>query len=284
MNSLSGAKLGLAALLGLGAFAASVTSEAHFTLDAPAATLEQDSLGNPQKAPPCGGDGTATGDVTVYQSGQNITITINETIYHPGHYRVALALNDLSELPAEPPVTAGTTACGSVPIMDPPVFPVLADGVLLHSSPFGGPQSFEVTLPDGVTCENCTLQIIEFMSEHGLNNPGGCFYHHCANITIQDEPVVTTNAGGGGDGGSSAAAPNGAGGEGASTNNASGGNGNGGSGGSGGSSASDDGEDGCSASPVPSTPFGLSLSAGLVGLAVAAASYRRARPRSSNRG
>lgn len=275
MKTFPGVKLGLATLLGLGAFASSLTSEAHFSLDEPAATLEQDSLGNPQKAPPCGGDGTPTGEVTVYQSGQTISITINETIYHPGHYRVALAENDLSELPAEPPVTAGTTACGSVPIMDPPVYPVLADGVLLHSSPFGGPQTFQVTLPEGVTCENCTLQIIEFMSEHGLNDPGGCFYHHCANIKIQEEPVVTTNAGGGGDGGSSAASPNGAGGAGAGVDGGNGANGgNGGSGGSGGSSASDEGEDGCSASRARG-PFGASLGLGLLGLALAAASFRR---------
>jgi MYXO-CTERM domain-containing protein len=37
-----------------------------------------------------------------------------------------------------------------------------------------------------MTCaSNCVLQVAEFMSDHGLNNPGGCFYHHCANITIQ---------------------------------------------------------------------------------------------------
>jgi hypothetical protein len=41
-----------------------------------------------------------------------------------------------------------------------------------------------VTLPSNVTCEKCTLQVIEFMSDHPLNNPGGCFYHHCADIAI----------------------------------------------------------------------------------------------------
>lgn len=172
-------------------------ARAHFALQAPACWMSQDSLGSPQKLGPCGdeGGGTPTGTVTAFQSGQTITVTINELIFHPGHYRIALAVHDRGELPAEPEVSAGATPCGSVPIEDPPVFPVLADGVFAHTSPFNGPQSVQIKLPDGVTCTHCTLQVIEFMSDHGLNNPGGCFYHHCADISIQSTPVV-------GDGGS----------------------------------------------------------------------------------
>jgi hypothetical protein len=99
-------------------------------------------------------------------------------------------------LPEEPPVTAGSTACGSTVIQDPPVFPVLADGELLHTSAFSGPQSFQVTLPPGVTCDHCTLQVIQFMSNHALNNPGGCFYHHCATVSIGvGEPTSVTTGG-----------------------------------------------------------------------------------------
>lgn len=169
---------------------APAAASAHFTLVDPAAATTQSALGDPQKAPPCGDDGTATpsGDVTAFQTGSTITITIRETIFHPGHYRVALA-PDPSMLPEEPPVTAGTTPCGSTTIMDPPVFPVLADGVLVHTAPFSGPQSFDVQLPAGMTCDHCTLQVIQFMSNHVLNNPGGCFYHHCATVNIQDVVV-----------------------------------------------------------------------------------------------
>jgi MYXO-CTERM domain-containing protein len=168
------------------------TAHAHFVLQAPASWYSQDSLGLPQKLGPCGdeGGGMPTGAITVYQMGQTITVTIDETIMHPGHYRVALAVNDRSELPAEPVVTPGTgTPCGSAAVENAPVFPVLADGVLDHSQAFTAPQSFQVKLPDGVTCEKCTLQVIEFMSQHPLNNPGGCFYHHCADIKIQAGPV-----------------------------------------------------------------------------------------------
>jgi hypothetical protein len=35
-----------------------------------------------------------------------------------------------------------------------------------------------------MTCANCTLQVIEFMSNHPLNAPGGRFYHYCATVAI----------------------------------------------------------------------------------------------------
>src|SRR5882724_11547246 len=81
---------------------------AHFVLHAPASWGAQGSLGDPQKTGPCGDDAdpaAPTDIVTAFSPGETITITIDEAIYHPGHYRVALAVNDRSELPAEPEVT-----------------------------------------------------------------------------------------------------------------------------------------------------------------------------------
>ncbi|MGH7894705.1 MAG: SCE4755 family polysaccharide monooxygenase-like protein [Candidatus Binatia bacterium] len=157
-------------------------ARAHFVLRLPASWRDQDVLGNPQKSGPCGNEGTAatTGMVTGFAPGETITITLDETIFHPGHYRVALAVNHPSELPAEPPVTPGATDCGSVPIVETPAFPVLADGALLHTDVLSGTHSFQVTLPSDVTCTHCTLQVLEFMSDHGAP----CFYHHCADISI----------------------------------------------------------------------------------------------------
>ena len=193
--------LGLATLA-IVTFAPVLSSRAHFVLQSPAAMTEQNQLGDPQKAPPCGdaGNAVATGAVTAYQAGDVVTITIDETIYHPGHYRVALAVNDISELPAEPPVTPNNTDCGTVPIQDPAVFPVLADGVFLHDTSFAEPQTIEVKLPDDISCDHCTLQVIQFMSNHGLNNPGGCFYHHCATISVQGAAAGSTGGSESGEG------------------------------------------------------------------------------------
>jgi MYXO-CTERM domain-containing protein len=182
-------------LVGLATFLLPAAAHAHFVLQAPAAATQQSALGDPQKAPPCGDDGSAvaTGEVTAYQAGETITVTIDETIYHPGHYRIALAVNDPSELPPEPVVTPDNVSpCGSAPIDPAPVFPVLADGVFVHDSQFGKPQSIDITLPDDISCTSCTLQIIQFMSNHGLNDPGGCYYHHCATISIEGGAAETS--------------------------------------------------------------------------------------------
>ena len=153
---------------------------------------EQGSLGDPQKNPPCGdfpagGDPLVpTGLVTTLMEGSQFTVTIDEKIPHPGHYRVAIAQTP-DMLPAEPPVTPGVMACGTTVIDPNPALPLLADGQLVHTQAFPSePNSFMVQLPPGFVCDNCVLQVIEFMSAHPLNNPGGCFYHHCATVTISD--------------------------------------------------------------------------------------------------
>jgi MYXO-CTERM domain-containing protein len=172
-------------------------AQAHFQLQSPASSMSQDVLGSPQKLGPCGdeGGGTATGTVTPYHPGDTVTVMVNELIYHPGHYRIALSVNDRSELPAEPAVTPNSTPCGTAAIESPVTFPVLADDVFDHSAPFSTPQSIDIQLPTNVTCTKCTLQIIEFMSNHPLNNPGGCFYHHCADISIQTTGPTAADGG-----------------------------------------------------------------------------------------
>lgn len=170
----------------------------------------QDGLGGPQKSSPCGesdatqgaDDSTPTNIVVGLKAGGTVTVSINELITHPGHYRVALA-QDMASLPPEPTVTPGAGfACGSVPVESNPQFPVLADGLFDHTKSFNGvEQTAQVQLPAGMTCHNCVLQVIEFMGDHGLNTPGGCFYHHCSIVDITaDGPDAGAGGGGGGGG------------------------------------------------------------------------------------
>jgi MYXO-CTERM domain-containing protein len=165
-------------------------AEAHFVLNAPACYSKQDAFGTPLKVPPCGAGESGnpvvpTGAITTYQQGQTIDITVNETIFHPGFYRVAIA-SDQAGLPPDPVVTpVGSDPCGKTTINPSPwTLPIVADGLLMHSTKFSNAQTFQVTLPPGLTCTNCVLQITEFMSSHPVNNPGGCFYHHCATVNI----------------------------------------------------------------------------------------------------
>lgn len=166
-------------------------SNAHFRLDAPAATNEQGTPGRVVLDAPCGDEGAVkTGALTPFTAGETIDVTITETITHPGHYRVAIATESASELPQDPIVTpGGGNLCGTAAIQDPPVFPVLADGALAHTSAFAGPQTLQVKLPDDLVCERCTLQVIEFIGSHSAP----CFHHHCAEIQVP-EPGATAAA------------------------------------------------------------------------------------------
>jgi len=219
-------------------------ARAHFTLNSPMNWAQQGSLGVPEKSAPCGqaDPGTAavaTGIVTTYRPGQKITVSITEDVPHPGFYRAVLSQNGMNGLPMDPMVTPASTApndaCGTATSAttftgltpQTPSGALLVDGALKHNAAFTGAQTFDVTLPSNVTCTNCVLQIEEFMSNHGLNNPGGCFYHHCANIAIQGTPVD-----GGMSGGTDAGSDAKAGGSGGAT-----GTGMGGKTGTGGSSA-----------------------------------------------
>jgi len=179
------------------AIAAQSTS-AHFRLLEPASWLIESDRGDPQKSGPCGGSNTDWGKTSYFISkavgGQKLHIKVQETVYHPGHYRVALAMNSPTELPPDPQVTTRDSERGpwsvSAVIQNPPQIPVLADGLFVHSTrPTGPMEPFEtdVQLPN-INCKKCTLQIVQFMAEHAFNNPGGYTYHHCANLEITADP------------------------------------------------------------------------------------------------
>jgi uncharacterized protein (TIGR03382 family) len=184
------------ALLCLGAAS---PAYAHFKLMQPRSWANQSELyGDPQKTPPCGNEGAVpTGMVTEYKVGDMVPIIVTETIYHPGHYRVALAATQ-GALPPAPPVTqVGNDPCGSTQITPNPTLPILADGLLAHAAPFQGSQTMSVQLPPGMTCDSCVLQVLEYMSNHSAP----CFYYHCANIKITETGPVGGPGGGGGGGG-----------------------------------------------------------------------------------
>lgn len=195
--------------------------EAHFQLVAPASWLVENNLGDPQKLAPCGslppapanapappagrGGAPATppppvpvsGEVTKVVGGSKLHLKVIETIYHPGHYRVALAVKSRTELPPDPYTFERTTERGPqsvwATIQSPPQIPVIADGLFQHytrpPAPAAGgrpdPVTYEadIQLPN-LTCTKCTLQVIQFMAEHGYNQPGGYSYHHCADLQI----------------------------------------------------------------------------------------------------
>ncbi|HUQ86956.1 MAG TPA: SCE4755 family polysaccharide monooxygenase-like protein [Vicinamibacterales bacterium] len=191
-------RLSFVALLIIGT--APVMSADHFKLLEPASRLVEDQRGDPQKLGPCGGTsanaGTPTGTVSQAVGGSKLHIKVQETIYHPGFYRVSLAVKSLDELPADPVAITRETEKGpwsiSGAMQSNPQMPVLADGLNSHRTrPASGTQlapfETDVQLPN-VNCEKCTVQIIQFMEDHGYNKDGGYTYHHCADIKITADP------------------------------------------------------------------------------------------------
>ncbi|HET9160160.1 MAG TPA: SCE4755 family polysaccharide monooxygenase-like protein [Caulobacteraceae bacterium] len=184
-----------AAALGL---AIPAVALAHFILIEPKGWIEENNLGDPQKAGPCGGTsqnpGKPTGVVTTVPGGELLHVKVKETVYHPGHFRVALAVLDRKELPADPEDTTREGPRGPISVsgkvetnIKPPF---LADGVLDHHVRIPQ-QEFDtyVKIPN-INCDHCTLQVIQFMEEHGVNPDGRFTYHHCADLKIVANPRI----------------------------------------------------------------------------------------------
>jgi hypothetical protein len=174
-------------------------AHAHFVLIMPAASMVQNRLGDPQKIGPCGGvsanpargtpanPGVPSGAITNVKGGTNMPLMVQESIFHPGHYRVALA-RTAAQLPPDPMVTTGQTERGvrsqSAAIQNPPVAPVLLDGIFEHKERPMQNWEIEVPIPN-INCQNCVMQVIQVMLDHpGIAVDGGHSYHHCATLNI----------------------------------------------------------------------------------------------------
>jgi MYXO-CTERM domain-containing protein len=224
--------LGCASLAAL----APATATAHFYIDYPGASdypgpspvpwWNEDSLGSPQKLGPCGdeddgtqGGGGPTGVVTPFAPGQTVTLQWTEVISHAGWFRIALAAdrNDFVDPPIEVAANGNSADAG---IENPPVAPVLADGIYPH--PLGALTTwppYSITLPN-TPCAKCTIQIIQVMLDHpsnlgnlpdGAPNPDGFLYHHCIDISIGALDGGSSSGGHPADAGSSDSGPGGSG-------------------------------------------------------------------------
>jgi hypothetical protein len=198
-------KLRIAAALGAGAVLLSLPTAAgaHFILQAPQSWLQENQLGDPQKAGPCGGTtanpGTPTGFVTAVTGGEMLHVKVKETVYHPGFYRIALSVLDRAELPADPEDTTKDGPRGPISVsgkVDPnPKMPVLADGLWMHHERKPAQEwETDVKIPN-INCDHCSLQIIQFMEEHGVNPDGRFTYHHCADLKITANPKLKLDKG-----------------------------------------------------------------------------------------
>src|SRR5436305_13051206 len=107
----------------------------------PARTWVQNNRGDPQQAAPCGGTsedkGTPSNAITEARGAEMLHIKITATVFHPGHYRAALAVNSISELPPDPETATRASPRGPMSVsakidteLKPPL---LADGLFAHT-------------------------------------------------------------------------------------------------------------------------------------------------------
>jgi len=187
---LTATRVATALAIALGA----VTAQAHFKLVEPASWIEEDDRGDPQKLAPCGGTienpGTRTGAFTDVTGGTMLRIVVDETVYHPGHFRIALARR-ANWLPDDPVATLKEGPRGLVSdtavIEENPAPPIIVDGLWPHNERFTGIRETEILIPN-IDCQGCFLQVIQFMAEHPGFREGGFSYHHCAMLNITADP------------------------------------------------------------------------------------------------
>ena len=110
--------------------------QAHFTLIEPASWLVENKLGDPQKLGPCGGTsadaGMPTNAIGNVQGNSKLHVKLMETVFHPGHYRIALVANR-ADLPADPDVVTRDSERGPCIRRNYGAEgSVLADGLFVH--------------------------------------------------------------------------------------------------------------------------------------------------------
>lgn len=133
---------------------------------------------NDLKTAPCGSGTSVRGtNVTTFAPGETITVTWDETVDHPGHYRISFD-NDGNDFqnPSTPDDNFPET------LVEP-----IADKA-------GGRYTQDVTLPT-TPCENCTLQLVQVMT---TQVPYNSFYYQCSDIRIADDGGSGVDPGGDG--------------------------------------------------------------------------------------
>lgn len=166
------------------------TASAHVNLTYPPARSNQ------QFSTPCGEAGSVRGtNVTTLTPGATITVTWDEVIQHPGHYRIAFDV-DGQDFTNPPDYTTDTSATSPNLIVD-----LIADT---------NTQSYmrQITLPN-VTCTNCTLQLIQMNTDKPPYDSGASsddLHFQCADISlvaaasdagVSDAPGNSGSGGGG---------------------------------------------------------------------------------------
>ncbi|MFV8752912.1 SCE4755 family polysaccharide monooxygenase-like protein [Nannocystaceae bacterium ST9] len=125
-----------------------------------------------QKQAPCGlaGSSEPGSEVYTYAPGATIHLAWHEFIDHPGHYRIAF--DEQGDDDFLTPSAADDTFNNAAVLLD-----GIADLEGVHD------YEVDVTLPD-VECEQCTIQVIQVMTDKPPFGDGNDVYFHCIDVAL----------------------------------------------------------------------------------------------------
>lgn len=158
----------VAALIATGSILLPAQAFAHLGLTSPVSRYGPDVL----KTGPCGvTGGERTTNVSYFEPGETIEVRWEEYIQHPGHYRIAFDEDGVDDF------------------VDPSTMMELYsnEAVLLDGIEDTGESDYRVTvtLPD-VTCDRCTLQVVQVMYDKPPYEPGdNDLYYQCADLVLK---------------------------------------------------------------------------------------------------
>lgn len=153
-----------------------------------------------QKQGPCGLTNGGRGEVvTTLAPGATITVTWDETVNHPGHFRISFDPDGDDDF-VDPLSFTDTYTNESVMVDD------------IIDTPAGGVSGYTITLPD-IECDNCTLQVVQVMTDKAPYGDGNDLYYQCADLVLTADAPDVPDAGtpaAGSDAGIGTAPPGGA--------------------------------------------------------------------------
>lgn len=143
-----------------------LTAQAHIHL------LEPDNRTDAQKEGPCGADGSRPGAAVVtWTPGETVTVVFDETIDHPGWYRILL--------------TPGGQRFPDPAAFDDTDAPE-GDVILLwqaEDTEVRGHHEIPIVVPD-LSCDPCVLQVVQVMTDKPPYGDGNDLYYQCADVAI----------------------------------------------------------------------------------------------------
>ncbi len=161
----------------------SAASEAHAHIEITSHTTRHGP--DKQKRGPCGVEGSSRGEtIYSYRHGETVTLEWYEFVDHPGHYRVAF--DDAGDDDFADPISPDDRYTNAT---------VLRDGI--EDIPDVHTYEVDVELPD-ITCETCTIQIIQVMLDKPPYGDGNDLYYHCIDVRLvaDGEPLPEPETGG----------------------------------------------------------------------------------------